>query len=518
MWTLDPYVFKASSEGLKIFDLASESLVHLAEFTGGINSVWANNQYVYVATTSSGIYKTQLATVTGTMVFEPYKSYPNITNNCVNYIHGNGDYLLAATLSGIDRYNTLTDTREYSLIENLDKCFQTTGGDYYYTKNPDFVITGLDDSVFNWSYCKVVTLSHAIFEDNYQFYFEIPLTRLGLYDDVYLQSYGEGEDIRIIDNIGRSVPYFIESWDFLNPPKIWTKLYKDTTMFYVVYGNRSVLSVSSAEDTFRFFEHFDGTELSDKWVWNNGGSESDYYTVSNSTFRFNLNTNTSVSLSSYEPFAGGVLEYYGRKIDSTYNEDLDWSARFLGSTVASIGVDDNEHETPHFLVGAVGTVYGTKLLSSSWKVHKVIESENVQFSEYDGELLTSSGTISVDYRTIRFSCGSSANEPDFELDWVRLRNYDPDPPSYVVSAGDSIYNVFVPAELHAIYEAGGQYVYTCQQSTINASNINDLFITENTSIYGGNVIFLATNFGAYVIEEKRADEENCRKKIYLIET
>ena len=137
MWTLDPYVFKASSEGLKVFDLASESLIQLAEFTGGINSVWANDQHVYVATTNSGIYRALLTTVTGTIVFESYKSWPNITQNQVNYLHGNGDYLLATTLSGVDRYKISTDDHDYVFVDDATKCYQATTGDYYYIVSPN---------------------------------------------------------------------------------------------------------------------------------------------------------------------------------------------------------------------------------------------------------------------------------------------------------------------------------------------------------------------------------------------
>jgi hypothetical protein len=44
--------------------------------------------------------------------------------------------------------------------------------------------------------------------------------------------------------------------------------------------------------------------------------------------------------------------------------------------------------------------------------------------------------------------------------------------------------------------------------------INDIHVTNNTSIYGGNVIFLANSNGIMCIEEKRGDENNCRTKYY----
>jgi len=47
--------------------------------------------------------------------------------------------------------------------------------------------------------------------------------------------------------------------------------------------------------------------------------------------------------------------------------------------------------------------------------------------------------------------------------------------------------------------------------------LNDVFVTENTSEYNNdNVIFLATNHGAVVIEERKGDEGNSRIKRYYL--
>jgi hypothetical protein len=48
--------------------------------------------------------------------------------------------------------------------------------------------------------------------------------------------------------------------------------------------------------------------------------------------------------------------------------------------------------------------------------------------------------------------------------------------------------------------------------------VNDIFVTENTSVEGGHVIFLGTGWGVMVIEEKRGDETNCRKRVYVVST
>jgi hypothetical protein len=89
---------------------------------------------------------------------------------------------------------------------------------------------------------------------------------------------------------------------------------------------------------------------------------------------------------------------------------------------------------------------------------------------------------------------------------------------YVVESEQSIDNLFDAAELHVVYNAGGGHTYSSkQQSLLRSSYVSDIYITEETSSYpDSNVIFLATSWGAVAIEEKRGDEDNSSKKIYLV--
>jgi len=59
--------------------------------------------------------------------------------------------------------------------------------------------------------------------------------------------------------------------------------------------------------------------------------------------------------------------------------------------------------------------------------------------------------------------------------------------------------------------------YTYSDQLLFVTQINDIYITEGTSSYNNNnTIFLATNAGAHVIEERQGDEENANKKRYYI--
>ena len=153
MWSSDPYIYKSTVSGIKVYDLVTTSLLNFIEqeYT---SSVWANDDHVYVATTVSGIYRCETSTVTGTANLELYKQYPNITSNYVCCIHGGGNCLCATTESGIDNYNITTDSGIYTVLSGVGKCFQTARGEFYYSYNPIGVDSELHvvyNSTSNWS-------------------------------------------------------------------------------------------------------------------------------------------------------------------------------------------------------------------------------------------------------------------------------------------------------------------------------------------------------------------------------
>jgi hypothetical protein len=246
IWFKDPYIYKATASGVNIYNATSQSLIKRTTFPSGANSVWANDSHFYIGTSISGVYRCLINTISGTPVFEKYKSYPDITANNVNYLHGRGDYLCTATVSGVDRYKLSDDTRIYTNKDYVSKCFQTSNGDYYYVVNPFNNVLDLDDNIFGWDYGRTIVPSSIIPTNNYQFIFEIPLTQP---DDIYRQTQQDGADIRIIDDKGVTLPYYIDLWDYSNPPIIWTTLSSGTEMFYMLYGNSAIVSRYNQESS-----------------------------------------------------------------------------------------------------------------------------------------------------------------------------------------------------------------------------------------------------------------------------
>lgn len=88
---------------------------------------------------------------------------------------------------------------------------------------------------------------------------------------------------------------------------------------------------------------------------------------------------------------------------------------------------------------------------------------------------------------------------------------------YQTSTGEFYYAVSV--DLNAVYSTASNwsdpdYIY---DDLLYATVINDIHVTEGTSSYNNNnIIFLGTDQGAHVIEERRGDEENANLKRYYI--
>jgi hypothetical protein len=177
IWTVDPYIYKATSSGLEIYDYDSEVLINQISHAAGVNSVWADTNYVYYGTADVGLYR---ATVSGGSP-AVYKQYPDLLSNNVLYLHGNDDYLSIATASGVDSYKISTDDRISTVTSGTpEKCYQTAGQEhYFYTNGTPIKFGGLFHSIYNWKYVKHIELNGPIPLDGYQYTLTLTL------DDVY---------------------------------------------------------------------------------------------------------------------------------------------------------------------------------------------------------------------------------------------------------------------------------------------------------------------------------------------
>ena len=506
------YVYKPLRNSIDVYEVTTSNLVGHTNIGFELSSIWVNDDFVYIGTTSSGILRAPL-TVSGSLVFSSYKAYPNITSNYVTYIHGNGDYICSATTSGVDRYKVSDNSREYFELADVEKCYQTTAGDYYYYAYPGYNINDLDGKIFDWSYIISIDFSKPTHKNNYNLKITLSLAQFPL---IYQES-NNSSDFRFLTKSGQVVPHYIETWDSISDPEFWVKLPIYTDGLYVIYGNSIVDSTSSGDNTFILFDNFEGSTLnSTKWFIQSA-SVTNTYTVSDSNITFNMVTNANpIYLYSQNYFTEGTLIHKFKTIPNTNNTDLDYAFGFSSGITVRIGVTDSVDEHAHTLASTVGTKYAVP----TYKVSTFTYTENLQTSLFDDELLTSSGVVPSAFRRLVFTAGNGSTEPDLSIDWVKLANLDLDPPTMTVNDRQDIRDIFNASILHVVYNDGSSFDYIFGSSDLpGAANINDVFVTEGTSIYSpGNVMFVATDIGAVVLEENRGDELNCRKKLYLSNT
>ncbi len=136
----DLITFEAVEDALlpgevRVYDKLTEILLGTVNHDSGVNSVWANDDYLYIATTNSGVLMSPMSSISGSIYndLSIYKTYPDISNESVNYIHGDGNYLCVATISGAHIFDLTTNSGVYTNTSILaDKCHQLADRTSYY--------------------------------------------------------------------------------------------------------------------------------------------------------------------------------------------------------------------------------------------------------------------------------------------------------------------------------------------------------------------------------------------------
>lgn len=171
IWTDENFVYAVTNRGLDIYDIPSEEKYAYITYSGGFNTVWANDTYVFVGTSNSGIKYLSKTCVSGSISFpidlftclndfSDLTYYCPGTSNSIYYLHGNGDKVLCITESGVDVFKLAPyDYRSYTLISGAKKGFMTSSGKFYYT------VSGTS----NWSIDRVNTCLADWYVPNYSY-------------------------------------------------------------------------------------------------------------------------------------------------------------------------------------------------------------------------------------------------------------------------------------------------------------------------------------------------------------
>jgi len=568
IWVEKPYIYKSTSNGIDVYDLISKSIVNSIPIIGGANSVWADSEYVYVATSASGIYRFNTSSVSGTANLSSYKSYPDITSNVVYYTHGAGDFLCAVTESGVDRYNTSTDSRDYLIVDNAEKCFQTSNGRFYFYENPFFDVCDLGHNFINWKCSKEILFDNDV-EHNKIIFIEIPN------ESPY--------DIQIYTNELNVECSFLSfnGSNGITVNNFWSSAFSGKYNGLNFQGNCTVMAWVNPTNV----------SSTKRYLFSDGnGDEGELSFYNNRIYcRWGITTNIithyiDISINQWYHIA---LCHRNDTISNTYILSL----YINGVLVQESSVDVSSVPTSYgpeaaLRIGSnfIGYIYMFKCFDRVLTNEDIIRS-SLHVNDYDSDLVLylklTDGTGNVAYDSknmfngtitsplwqstqyklpnlyfideygndisylpiINYSIGSNtvvALTLDNEVNKVYIMygndyfnshyevhlvmnsfpesiinlEYKP----YNFSEGKPFDSVFSNGRLCSVSSDMVLYEYKLNKgSKIKSYSINDIYVTENTSRHKpGNVIFLATSWGAYMIGEKLGDESNCDIRVYLI--
>jgi len=312
----------------------------------------------------------------------------------------------------------------------------TTGNYYVYNRvsADDFTLTGLmsNNDIYSyssvnskyttsnimagWSKKKAITITNSsgsILTD-YQISLDIS------YDS---DMQADFDDIRFTDSsVSTVLPYWIESKTDSSTAKIWVKVSSiptTGTTIYLYYGNSSVASAANGDNTFVFFDDFNGTALdTTKWKANGGGTN----TVSNSIVESYLGADTwngGISTKSSYSCSAARYKYKTDHAGATstweYTNVLGSDAYFCSST------DTN------YLNKFKNNSYNTLMSghsSGAWHIFDVVVGSSSTTGRIDnGTSFTITNTSPQTESTFLAGLSGGTSYARIALDWVILRKY-----------------------------------------------------------------------------------------------
>jgi hypothetical protein len=572
----DTLIFISTCSGVYTYHKDDEYLLNYVR-VDNVNSVWANNNDMFIAT-DSGVYRCDITNISGELTLLPFKQYPDITSNDILYLHGAGDYLCAATISGVDRYTLTTDERVYFSSGRTEKCFQISDGGFYYYVNPELraeVFTEeFEENIFTWEYARKIELDTPISGEGEYRLIELPLdTPYNIYSNVnvkeeqfccLLNFTGVSTSIITLNNFwssafsGRSIDGHFQGQCTL---LAWVKpsFVDGTQRFVFVDGNdnEGILSFYSDRITCNWGHsdiiiNYYTTIQVGKWyhvaLWHRDEPENDLLRARFFLDGVLMGENTIAISALYEAYGPEGNFKIGQNFRGVISDVQIYNYAMTQEEIKRVAsglVMGNEDGLLSYLKldeGSGNTLYDTKrgvsvtIQTYTWEPVPCLVSDMI-FIQDNGKI--------ADYWIYRWDVGELPRPPV-----VRLK-LDPGVSSitmiyrntennffsgcYPFTLADlgaavdldsncefgspgKIDEVLTPCKLYAVYPNLEKFIYVSgRQSIINTYYINDIFVSEGTSRHTpGNVIFIATSWGAFVIEEKRGDETNCRFKHFLL--
>ena len=169
IWTDTSYIYTATTSGLGVIDTLTETLVNFITYPAGINSVWADDTNVYLATSNSGIRYVSISNIDTALSTNTFINAPLITGSEVRYLHGSSERLMCCTNNGVDIIRLdFTGSTKKTVISGAYKCFVSDNYYYYYSVSSgiDYTLNRTNDiSCYNWTPDYVLKTGDGVFSN-----------------------------------------------------------------------------------------------------------------------------------------------------------------------------------------------------------------------------------------------------------------------------------------------------------------------------------------------------------------
>lgn len=267
-------------------------------------------------------------------------------------------------------------------------------------------------------------------------------------DEVYLGGKGNADfsDLRFTSSDGETLlPYWIQSKTDSDNAVVWVKISDDisssSATIYVYYGNSSATSASNGENTFIFFDDFDGSSVdSSKWDEVNTGAGS--VTISGGTVTILSNGDWwgTSDASRYLVSKSSMGTNYATEAFVVQSGVGDGYARFFGLRSGAapsekqfvlLGDSDHSHITNVYRLAVWGGAswFGNNTGTIDTGVNKIarfeVNGDNVK-SYYDDSLANNMTVSDWNLGYIALTDTNGSNPSEF--DWIFSRKYvDPEP-------------------------------------------------------------------------------------------
>ncbi len=137
------YIFAVTTGGLDVYITSTKQQCAYISSQYFFTTVGGNSDYVYLGTTTSGVYRIGLSTISGTPAAQQdlytdlsqFAVTPDLTSNAVTYLNADADGVLVVTDSGVDYFKTAGNPqyRSYTSTSGGYKCFLAGNKGYYIT-------------------------------------------------------------------------------------------------------------------------------------------------------------------------------------------------------------------------------------------------------------------------------------------------------------------------------------------------------------------------------------------------